>query len=60
MIKVKKSPTADTRTCDFANVSKDTLLTSSVQHIADVGQAIAFFQAELTRVAVAHDTEVVP
>ena len=24
MIKISKSPTADTRTCDFANVSKET------------------------------------
>jgi len=36
MIVIRKSETADTRTCDFANVTKETLLKSSVQHIGDV------------------------
>lgn len=57
MISIKKSPTADTRTCDFKNVSKETLLDSSVQHIADVGKALAFFQALITATAVRHDTD---
>lgn len=57
MIQIQKSATADTRTCDFANVTKDTLLASSRQHIGDVGQALAFFQALLTRAAVTHDTD---
>lgn len=57
MIEIKTSPTADTRTCDFANVSKATLLASSAQHIGDVGQALAFFSALLTRQAVRHDTD---
>ena len=30
-IYIRKSPTADTRTCDFANVSQVTLLASSHQ-----------------------------
>ena len=30
MIEIRKSETADTRSCDFANVSKQTLLNSSV------------------------------
>lgn len=55
MIKVKKSPTADTRTCDFANTSKETLLNSSRQHIGDVVKAIAFFQTYLTQAAGEHD-----
>lgn len=33
MIKIQPSATADTRTCDFANVTKDTLLASSKQPI---------------------------
>jgi len=33
---VKKSETADTRTCDVSIVSKEQLLQSSVSHIADV------------------------
>jgi hypothetical protein len=54
-IQIQKSETADTRSCDFANVSKDTLLASSRQHIGDVGQALAFFQALITAAAVRHD-----
>jgi len=57
MIVIGKSATADTRTCDYANVTKDTLRASSVQHIGDVGQALAFFSALLTRQAVRHDTD---
>jgi hypothetical protein len=57
MIEISKSPTADTRTCDFANVDKGTLLRSSAQHIADVGKGLAFFSAMLTAQAVAHDTD---
>lgn len=57
MIAVKKSPTADTRTCDFANVTKATLLESSAQHIRDVALALAFFSAQITKQAVAHDTD---
>lgn len=57
MICIKPSPTADTRTCDFAAVTKDTLYASSVQHIADVGMALGFFQQMLTRAAQRHDTD---
>jgi hypothetical protein len=57
MITVKPSPTADTRTCDFASVTKQTLLASSQQHIADVGAALAFFGSLITRQAVAHDPD---
>ena len=55
MIKIRKSPTADTRTCDFANTSKDTLLASSVQHIKDVQQGIEFFRQRLSEAARVHD-----
>lgn len=57
MITIDKSETADTRTCDFTNVSKETLLASSRQHIGDVVQALSFFQGMLTRAAAAHDTD---
>jgi hypothetical protein len=57
MITVKPSPTADTRTCDFANVSKDTLLASSVQHIRDVQQAIGLFLEKLHEAGCVHDTD---
>lgn len=57
MIKIKPSQTADTRTCDFANVSKDTLLASSEQHIDDVWRALRFFSTALGKAAGAHDTD---
>lgn len=57
MIKIQPSQTADTRTCDFAHVSKATLLASSAQHIGDVGQALAYFGQQITAAAVRHDTD---
>jgi len=54
-IKIKKSPTADTRTCDFANTTKETLLASSHQHIQDVGVAMAHFAIMLCNQAEVHD-----
>lgn len=55
MINIKPSPTADTRTCDFANTSKDTLLASSHQHIADVRQGLRYFGDLLAKAAANHD-----
>lgn len=55
MIPVTKSATADTRTCDFANVTKETLLTSSRTHIGDVAAAMSFFSAYLFKAAAEHD-----
>lgn len=57
MIHIKKSPTADTRTCDFTKVSKETLLESSVQHIHDVRQALGLFSRLLYDAANNHDTD---
>lgn len=57
MIHIQPSATADTRTCDFANTSKETLLASSMQHIADVGQALTFFQVLLNEAFQNHDTD---
>lgn len=57
MIRIQQSSTADTRTCDFANVSKDTLGASSVQHIGDVRVALGFFAQLLHRAAAVHDTD---
>jgi hypothetical protein len=54
-IQIKKSPTADTRTCDFANTTKETLLASSVQHIQDVGVAMGFLGILLCDQAERHD-----
>ncbi len=55
MIQIRKSPTADTRTCDFANVTPETLLASSKSHIVDVQQGMAFFAGMLLDAAAAHD-----
>lgn len=55
MIEISKSATADTRTCNFANTSKETLLESSRHHIGDVGKALGFFASRLTEAAGVHD-----
>lgn len=57
MITIQKSATADTRTCDFTKVSRETLLKSSRQHIGDVRTALAFFQDELHAAGVRHDPD---
>jgi hypothetical protein len=55
VIQIKKSATADTRTCDFAATSKETLLASSYQHIGDVRKALFFMQDQLLCTAAVHD-----
>src|SRR6187551_3346041 len=55
MIHIHPSPTADTRTCDVSEVTKDQLLAYSVSHITDVGQGLAFFAGKLTEAASIHD-----
>lgn len=57
MIEIQKSKTADTRTCDFANVTKETLLASSKQHIGDVRRALDFFMARVCEAGQVHDTD---
>lgn len=55
MIEINQSETADTRTCDFANVSEETLLASSRQHIGDVRAALTFFAELIDEAAARHD-----
>lgn len=55
MIKIKKSPTADTRTCDWSTVSLKQLLAASHQHIEDVYNGLQFFGGLLHDVAEEHD-----
>jgi len=55
MIKIKPSPTADTRTCDVRKVSEDTLYESSVQHINDVRKGLKLFQELLYSAGNLHD-----
>ena len=55
MIRIRKSPTADTRTCDFASTSKETLYASSVQHIGDVRAGLRLFASMIAEAAERHD-----
>ena len=57
MITIKKSHTADTRTCDVSKVDKETLLASSNQHIGDIREGLIFFSDMLLRAGVAHDRD---
>ena len=57
MIRITKSPTADTRTCDFANTTKETLLKSSEVHIGDVVKAMALFSGMIIEAAGKHDMD---
>jgi hypothetical protein len=57
MIRIRQSQTADTRTCDFRNVTRETLGASSEQHIGDVRLALGFFAQMLHRAAAVHDTD---
>ncbi len=57
MIQIQRSSTADTRTCDFANTSRETLLASSIQHVGDVHKAMAFFAGLIVQSAGAHDAD---
>ena len=52
---INKSETADTRTCDFSKVTKDTLLNSSRQHIKDVMKGFDFFIERMENAALLHD-----
>jgi hypothetical protein len=57
MIRIQPSKTADTRSCDYANVTKQQLLDSSVQHINDVRKALDFFKMKLEEAADKHDPD---
>jgi hypothetical protein len=57
MIVIQKSATADTRTCDYANVTKEQLLASSHQHIDDIGKGMDFFRDRLAEAAYRHDAD---
>jgi hypothetical protein len=57
VIKIQKSQTADTRTCDFIKVSKETLYASSQQHIRDLRLAMDFFMARICEAGQKHDPD---
>jgi len=54
-IKIKKSPTADSRTCDSSKVSKEQLLSSSKQHINDVHSVLLAIGKTLDNTGYEHD-----
>lgn len=55
MIKIKKSETADSRTCDFSKVSIETLRVSSGSHIFDVSRGLNLFANMLAGAGIFHD-----
>jgi len=55
MIKIKKSATADTRTCDVTKVSSELLLESSESHIEDVKAGMVFFGNKIKTAGQLHD-----
>jgi hypothetical protein len=57
MIEIQQSQTADTRTCDYTKVTKETLLASSKQHIGDVRRALDFFMAQVCKAGQDHDPD---
>ena len=57
MIHIEKSPTADTRTCDWKTVSEDQLWRASVTHISDVQSGLAWFAEQLERAGQVHDAD---
>ncbi len=52
---IRKSNMADSRTCDFSQVSKETLLNATQQHISDVRQGMGWFIEQLIDRAKKHD-----
>jgi hypothetical protein len=55
MIYIKKSTTADTRTCDWSKVTKSDLILSTRQYISDVQKALDYFVGRLRICAENHD-----
>ena len=55
LIQIRKSDTADTRTCDWAKVNKDELLRASKQHIGDIRKGFDFFQEMMLHAMIIHD-----
>jgi hypothetical protein len=55
MIEINKTIAADTRSCDWSKVTKDELLTASMEHINHVGAGMHFFIQKLNYVILTHD-----
>ena len=57
MITIKKSATADTRTCDWSKVSKDELYKSSQQHKGDIVKGMQYFVGMMKDAMLLHDDD---
>lgn len=55
MIEIKKSQTADSRTCDFTQVSKEQLLESTKSHLSDIKKGFDFFILLMMKQSALHD-----
>lgn len=55
MITIKKSPTADSRSCDTKNVTKDVLYLSTTSHKYDVADAMSFMASMMKDAGFTHD-----
>ena len=56
-IRIKPSPTADTRSCDYASVTEEQLLASSRDHRVDVWKAMTFLKGKLAAAGYHHDDD---
>lgn len=57
MIKIKKSQTADTRSCDYSKVTKEQLINSTKQHIGDVKKGMDFLIKLIKFTSNVHDLD---
>ena len=57
MIRITKSPTADTRTCDWSKVTKEDLELATDYHIEDVHNVLRYLGTQLELVGVNHDQD---
>ena len=55
MIKIKKSETADSRTCDWTKVTKEQLLASTNSHLGDIRKGFDFFIFLMMKQSALHD-----
>lgn len=56
-ITIRRSPVADSRTCDFSTVTKDQLLHASIGHIEDVRELMRLVADRVVGASCAHDQD---
>jgi hypothetical protein len=57
MIEIRKTPHADTRSCDVTTAVKETVQLETFHHIQDVGKVLNFFSEKLQKAAQEHDAD---